>query len=418
MQKFNPRLLRGKARFMPSAEEPAPPQTDAGALQSHRLRRVRERMRALGFGACILFDAVNIRYACGARNMQVFTSRNPASRYLFVPAEGDVVLFEFPGCAHLAKGALVGEVRPATVGSYAAAGEKQAEVCRKWAGEMEDLLRRGDCGRKLAMEAATPLHILEMQKRGYAISDAQQIMETARAVKSAEEIQCIRHSLRVVEAGVARMREAVRPGMSENRLWSLLHREIIAAGGDYMETRLLSSGARTNPWMQECGEKTIEGGELVALDTDVVGPFGYYADFSRTFFAGAGKPSAKQKTLYALAREQIFKNIDILRPGMSFQEIGERAWKIPEEFAARRYFVLAHGVGMTGEYPYILHSADFSGGCDGVLQPMTTLCVESFIGSEKGGEGVKLEEQVLITETGCEVLSQFPHEETLTAREI
>ena len=94
-------------------------------MRRYRQSRIREQMRRYDYDACILFDAVNIRYASGARNMQVFTSRNPAARYLFVPAEGDVVLFEFPGCAHLAQGACVDEVRPATTVSYVAAADRE-----------------------------------------------------------------------------------------------------------------------------------------------------------------------------------------------------------------------------------------------------------------------------------------------------
>ena len=418
MSNFDPRQLRGKARFMES-KAGAPTGVDIGRLQQHRLRRLQQELRVMECDACLLFDAVNIRYASGARNMQIFTSRNPAARYLYVPAQGENVLFEFPGCAHLAEGALVGEVRPAITASYVAAAQRQEEMCKRWGAEMDDLLRKNGCGRRLAMEAATPLHILEMQRRGYEVVDAQAAVEKARAKKSEEEIACVKHSLRAAEAGVELMRGGIRPGMSENELWSLLHQSVIAAGGDYIETRLLSSGAKTYPWFQECGDKTINNGELVAMDTDIVGPFGYYADFSRTFYAGTGKPTPAQRKLYALAREQIRRNINLLRPGASFREIAERAWKIPDDYMKTRYFVLAHGVGMTGEYPYILHAADFAAsGYDGVLEPMTTLCAESYIGSGKEGEGVKLEEQVLITESGCEILSQFPFEEDLSPREI
>ena len=78
------------------------------------------------------------------------------------------------------------------------------------------------------------------------------------------------------------------------------------------------------------------------------------------------------------------------------------------EYVDNRYFVIAHGVGMTGEYPYILHKMDFDeGGYDGVLEADTTLCVESYIGGKDDKEGVKLEEQVLITDNGHIMLSQF-----------
>ncbi|MGI9296329.1 MAG: M24 family metallopeptidase [Gammaproteobacteria bacterium] len=418
MPAFDPRALRGRARFLPSASAAeSSAKVDLQKLYAHRLGRLRAEMAAAEMDGCVLFDAVNIRYATGARNMQIFTSRNPASRYAFIPAEGAVVLFEFPGCAHLAAGSLADEIRPCVCASAVAADSRQEEMAEKWADEIADLARR--CGKRLGIEAATVLHWRALEKRGFQLSDAQRAVERARAQKSAEEIQCVRESLAATDAGVEKLRAAIRPGMSENALWALLHESIIAAGGDYVETRLMASGARTNPWFQECSARPAGDGELVALDTDVVGPFGYYADYSRTFYCGKGAPSARQRTLYGLALEQIRHNAELLKPGMSFREIAEKAWQIPDEFAENRYFVLAHGVGMTGEYPYILHRRDFdSAGYDGVLRPMTTLCLESYIGGKTDAEGVKLEQQVLVGDSGCEVLSRFPFEESLTAREF
>jgi Metallopeptidase family M24 len=186
------------------------------------------------------------------------------------------------------------------------------------------------------------------------------------------------------------MQEGLRPGISENELWARLHASVIAQDGDYVETRLLSSGPRTNPWFQETGRREIRNGDLVALDTDVVGPEGYYADFSRTFFGAPGRPSAGQRKLYRLAYEQIQTNIALIRPGMSFRELAEKAWPIPEAYVGNRYSVLAHGVGMTGEYPYICHRQDLdAAGYDGLIEPGMTLCVESYIGVRgwrRGGE--------------------------------
>ena len=163
----------------------------------------------------------------------------------------------------------------------------------------------------------------------------------------------------------------------------------------------------------------IAAGDLVALDTDVVGPYGYYADFSRTFFCGPGRrPTPAQRTLYAHAVAQVRTNVERIRPGMTFRELSERAWPIPERFLANRYFVVAHGVGMTGEYPYVCHQVDFDAyGYDGVIEPGMTLCVESYIGDAGGAEGVKLEEQVLVTGTGVEVLSNYPLDERLLGRD-
>ena len=227
---------------------------------------------------------------------------------------------------------------------------------------------------------------------------------------------CAVASLRATENGVAKLREAIRPGITENALWAVLHQAIIERDGDYCETRLLNSGQRTNPWFQESGNKPLAANELVALDTDVIGCHGYFSDFSRTFHVGPDHPSAAQRELYRLAHEQLHHNMAIIKPGMSFRDYAERAWDIPSRFHANRYYLSAHGVGMSGEYPYLYHIADFpDAGYDGEILPGMTLCVESYLGAEGGSEGVKLEEQLLVTETGTRLLSRFPFEESLLA---
>jgi Xaa-Pro dipeptidase len=121
-----------------------------------------------------------------------------------------------------------------------------------------------------------------------------------------------------------------------------------------------------------------------------------------------------QRDLYKTAYEQVHYNMDVLKPGMTFRDYADKAWPIPEEYFANRYYLSAHGVGMTGEYPYMCHRADYpAAGYDGVLEPGMTICVESYIGAVGDAEGAKLEQQVRITETGIELLSQFPFEEAL-----
>jgi Xaa-Pro aminopeptidase len=391
---------------------------DLAAVRSYRLRRVREQMTAHDLDACVLLDPVNVRYATGARNMQVFHSRNPA-RYVFIAQSGAVILHEFAGCAHLADGLeTIGEVRPAITASYAAAGDAIATVERAWADQVAALVRE-HCGPGAAVgiERVNAGAALALRDRGFRLADAQAPVERARAVKSAEELKCVRASVRATEVAVSRMREAIRPGLTENELWSVLHQGVIALGGDYVETRLLSSGPRTNPWFQETGDRRLGENELVALDTDVVGCHGYYCDFSRTFHTGPADPTPGQRELYRVAHEQVHHNLQLLRAGTSFREYAERAWTIPERYVANRYFVSAHGCGMTGEYPYLYHAMDFAqSGYDGVIEPGMTLCVESYIGEEGGKEGVKLEQQILITEDGQELLSTFPFEDALLDR--
>jgi len=192
----------------------------------------------------------------------------------------------------------------------------------------------------------------------------------------------------------------------------------IELGGEYSETRLLTSGLRTNPWFQETNLKPIEAGEMVALDTDLIGPYGYFADMSRSFLCGDGKASGEQRTLYKMAMEQIHHNMELLRPGVSFREIAEKSWDMPDQYLPHRYMSLVHGAGLGGEYPYIPYKQDFDlKGYDGLIETDMLLCVESFIGSERGGEGVKLEQLVRVTPTGAVPLTTYPFDERLMGRE-
>lgn len=385
------------------------------AVRCYRLKRVREEMRKRDICALILSDPVNIRYATGARNMQVFSARNTPSRYLLL-TENNSILYEFTGCLHLGEGfETIDEVRPAKTASYVAAGPDIAAREKKWAREMIDTIRKlTGAPHKVGIERMNAGVALAMADQGVHVVDAQEPVEMARCIKSNEEVKCVVASLRATEFAVGKLYEAIRPGVTENELWSVLHQAVIALNGDYVETRLLNSGERTNPWFQEATGKIIGANELIALDTDVVGCHGYYSDFSRTFHCGPDTPSEHQRDLYKTAYEQIQHNISILHPGMSFREYSDNAWNIPEKYLANRYYLSAHGVGMTGEYPYLYHWADFpEAGYDGVIEPNMTLCVESYIGLENGFEGVKLEEQLLVTENGVELLSQYPYEEDL-----
>lgn len=388
---------------------------DLKAVRLYRLGRVREQMAHFGVDAVILSDPINIRYATGARNMQVFCQRNAPSRYLLLTAARSL-LFEFTGCLHLGQGLeTIDEVHPAKTASFVAAGPGIQAREKAWAVEMADLIEElAGKGATVGLERLNAGTAIALKDCGLRIVDAQQPVEMARSVKSSEEMKCVNASLRATETGVARLRDAIRPGMTENELWSVLHQSVIAQNADYCETRLLNAGARTNPWFQETSSNVIGENELIALDTDVVGCHGYYSDFSRTFHSGPGKPTEAQRELYKVAYEQVQSNMDILHAGMSFRDYAERAWDIPEKFYDNRYYLSAHGCGMTGEYPYLYHKGDFpDAGYDGEIVAGMTICVESYIGAAGGCEGVKLEQQVLVTETGIELLSRFPFEEEL-----
>jgi Xaa-Pro aminopeptidase len=352
--------------------------------------------------------------------MQVWTLRNPA-RYVFVAADGPMVMFEFAGCDHLLEGLdCIDEIRTATSWFYFTSGPRMQDKANRWAAEIADLVHRhGGGNKRLAVDRLLPGGFVALGELGIQVVDGQEIAERARCRKSEDEITCMKASIAACETGLRNLEAALKPGITESDLFAILQSTNIALGGEYLETRLLTSGLRTNPWFQETSLKSIEAGEMVALDTDMIGPYGYFADMSRSFLCGTGKASGAQQALYQMAFDQIHYNMELLRPGASFREIAEKSWAMPDQYLPHRYMSLVHGAGLGGEYPYIPYKQDFDvKGYDGLIEANMLLCVESFIGSERGGEGVKLEQLIQVTPNGAVPLTTYPFDDRLLGRQI
>lgn len=393
---------------------------DLRALRAYRLARVRAELRRHDYAGALLYDPMNIRYACDSRNMAVWCLHNPV-RYCFVATEGPVVIFDFHNCEHLSEDIeVIDEVRSAISWFYFEAGQRSEELAGAWAAELADLVTRyGGGNRRLAVDKCDPFGVAALQALNISLHDGQEVMELARVIKGPEELQAMRTSVAVCQMAMAEMHRQLTPGMTENQLWAILNQVNAANGGEWIETRLLAAGGRTNPWFRECGDYAIQAGDIVSFDTDMIGPYSYCSDISRTFLCGDGRASDEQRRLYQLAWEQINTNTALLKPGLSFRELSETAWKLPASCAANRYSVVVHGVGLCDEYPAVRYLRDFEkAGYDGVFEENMTVCVESYIGEEGGHEGVKLEQQVLITADGAELLSDFPFEERLLLREV
>ena len=389
-------------------------QADPVRLRAYRKARVVQALVQRDLAGIVLFDPVNIRYACDARNMQVYSLHNPC-RYVFVAADGHTVLFEFRNCEHLhAHLKAIDEIRPARAWYHMAAGSNGATTAQAFAQEIADLVRsHGGSSRAIAFDRLDLMGAVALREEGISAVDGLNLMDFARVIKSPDEIACMVDAIQACEQGLHRMQAAHRPGISEQALWAVLCHANAELGGEWMETRLLSAGQRTNPWYNECGEYVIQNGDLVSFDTDLVGKHGYSVDISRSWLTGDKPATDEQRRVYGLAHAQIHHNIGQLRPGRSFSEIAESAYKLPERFVPGMNRGIAHGIGLCNEYPLIANQEYFAGAYDGLLHEGMVLCVESYVGEPGGTVGVKLEEQVLITSKGARKLSSFPFEECL-----
>jgi len=386
-------------------------------LREEHLQRLCRQLQTRDYGGILLFDPLNIRYATDSSNMHLWIAHNPA-RAVFVSADGYVILWDFNRCAHLsAHLPLVSEIREGAGFFYFLSGDAEEQHAKRFAAEVDGALREhGGRNRRLAIDKMEISGIEAIRSLGVTIKSGQQVMEHARLVKSENDIRAMRCALATCEIAVDAMHQQLRPEIAEVELWSVLHGENIKRGGEWIETRILSSGPRTNPWMQEAGPRKIRDGELLAFDTDLIGPYGYCADISRTWYCGDGKPSDEQRRLYQLAYEHIHTNMNMLGPGVAFREMTEKGHRLPEKYRPQRYGVLMHGVGLCDEFPAIYYPEDFvEGAFDYIFEPGMTMCIEAYIGEVGGKNGVKLEEQVLITESGMENLTHCPFDERLLA---
>jgi Xaa-Pro aminopeptidase len=388
---------------------------DEVAIRRHRLQRVREGLTAEDLDAVVLLDPINVRYATGSRNMQVWTMHH-AMRYAFIPATGPVILFDYPGSLHLSEGLeTIDQRRTATGWDHFASGPRTQDHAERWAAEISDLLaEHGGKGRRLAVDRADLPIVRALDARKVSVLDAKPMMSLARAIKSHEEIAAMRRSLEVCSQSIVAMREGLEPGVTEQEVLARLISENVRRGGEYPETRLLASGPRTNPWYQETSDRALENGDLLAFDTDLIGPYGFFTDVSRTWLVGDRRPTDHRRRLYELAFDQLQHNTELLTAGTGFLELTDKAWTLPDAYVANRYAELAHGAGLSVEYPIVYYPQDVEGsGYDGVLQENMVICAESYIGAEHEPEGVKLEQPVLITRSSPQPLCDYPFESDL-----
>ncbi len=382
---------------------------DFDELRSYRLDRLRNELKKNNIEACILFDPVNVRYAIDTVNMSVYNMHN-LTRYCFISVDGPTILYEYFNCEILSKGLnLIDEIRPAITWDYFSNGDQSELQLKKWVNEVNDLSNSYFKSKKIAIDVINGPAVNELNKKGIQVLEAKKILEQARVIKSSEEIKCMRAALDVADIGIIKMRDYLKSGITEDELWSILHKTNIENGGEWIECRILSSGSRTNPWMQESSNKIIQDGEIVSFDTDMVGPYGYCADISRAFVCG-NKFNEHQKKIYSTAVEQIDYNSRLIKDGVSFREFTEKAWILPEKYYGNRYSVMLHGIGLCDEWPAIRYPTD-GGERSGIFQKNMTITLESYIGEVGGHEGVKLEQQYLVGENGLELMSHHPLEQ-------
>ncbi|MEI4487172.1 dimethylsulfonioproprionate lyase DddP [Frigidibacter sp. MR17.14] len=388
---------------------------DLPRMRGFRFDRLVAAITARDYGGLLLFDPLNIRYATDAPNMQLWNTHNPF-RALLICADGHMVIWDYRSTGFLtAHNPLVREVRHGADFFYFDAGDGAARMARRFAAEVDALMRaHAGTNRRLAVDKIMLHGLRALEAQGFEILEGEELTEKVRAIKGPDEIAAMRCAHHACEAAVAAMEAACRPGLSENEVWAVLHAENIRRGGEWIETRLLASGPRTNPWFQECGPRILQPDEIVAFDTDLIGSYGICIDISRTWWIGEGRPTNAMIAAMAHAVEHIETNTRLLRPGTAFRELTFGGHQLAPEYQRQKYGCRMHGVGLCDEWPLIVYpDAWEEGSFDYHLEPGMVLCVEALVSPEGGDFSIKLENQVLVTETGPEVLTTYPFDARL-----
>jgi Xaa-Pro dipeptidase len=389
---------------------------DLASMRHYRWQRLVDQLVSRDIGALLMFDPLNIRYATDTTNMQLWNSHNPF-RACMVCADGHMVVWEYKNAPFLVTyNPLVKELRSGAAFFYNTNGENTARDAASFAAQVAEVMAT-HCGTntRVAVDKIMVHGLRALERAGFDVLEGEVLTERARAIKGPDDIRAMRCAHHACESAIGAMeaftRENVPKGrVSEDDIWAVLHAENIRRGGEWIETRLLASGPRTNPWFQECGPRIVQMNEVVAFDTDLIGSYGMCIDISRTWWIGDRKPPAAMVTAMRHARDHLDDHFARLRPGVGIDDLSLTGHVLGPEYQRQKYSCKMHGVGLCDEWPYVTYPDNhMPGAFEGVvLEPGMTLCIEALVSPEGGDFSIKIEDQVLITEKGAENLTRYP----------
>jgi Xaa-Pro dipeptidase len=288
------------------------------------------------------------------------------------------------------------------------------EKTDRMATEICDVLRElGVAGEQVGVDRLDVAALLALQRAGLRVVDASPVTDVAREVKTPEEVKVMRFNGPIGTEMMAEFEAAIVEGIAEYELFARLSDSLLRRRGEVVFSRLVASGQNTNPWGSEAREKLVRNGDLVAVDTDAVGYEGYLIDFSRTFLCGEAPASSEAVEAYRVAHESLLSMRAALRPGLSLREYAASVPAIPEKYRPLRYDLMVHGAGLEDEGPIIYYDGQGDNPDDEYIQENMALCCECYIGVAGGSCGVKLEDQLLVTAGGSELLCTYPYDSRL-----
>ncbi len=393
---------------------------DLQEMRRFRWQRLTDHVVARDLAGLLMFDPLNIRYATDSTNMQLWNTHNPF-RAVLLCADGHMVIWDYKNSPFLSEfNPLVREARSGADLFYFDRGDRIDVAADTFSNEVRGLLAEHAPGNtRLAVDKVMLHGLRALEAQGLTVLPGEEVTEKARSIKGPDEIRAMRCASHACEMAVAEMERFARVKVpfgetSEDDIWAVLHAENIRRGGEWIETRLLASGPRSNPWFQECGPRIVQNNEIVAFDTDLIGSYGICVDISRTWWIGDDRPRPDMIDAMRHAHEHIMTNMQMLKPGVHIEDLSRNTHVLRPEFQKQKYGCLMHGVGLCDEWPLVAYPDHMvPGAFDYVLEPGMTLCVEALVSPKGGDFSIKLEDQVLITEDGYENLTAYPFDPRL-----
>ena len=393
---------------------------DLQMMRKYRWERLTQHIVDRGYGGLLMFDPLNIRYATDSTNMQLWNTHNPF-RAVLLCADGYMIIWDYKNSPFLSTfNPLVREQRSGADLFYFDRGDKVDVAADTFANEVRVVIdEHAGSNKRLAVDKIMLHGLRALEAQGFEILDGEEVTEKSRSIKGPDEIRAMRCASHACENSVRAMEDFARANVgngetSEDDIWAVVHAENIRRGGEWIETRLLASGPRTNPWFQECGPRITQANEIISFDTDLIGSYGICVDISRSWWIGDEKP--REDMIYAMrhAHEHIMTNMEMLKPGVMIPDLTANSHRLDDRFQKQKYGCLMHGVGLCDEWPLVVYPDQaVAGAFDYPLEAGMVLCVEAAVGAEGADFTIKLEDQVLITEDGYENLTAYPFDAAL-----
>ena len=386
---------------------------DFGRLRQYRLDRAQAAMENAGLGALLVFDNNNIRYLTGVAIGE--WTRDKLCRYALYTRTGELVLWDF-GSAAVHHRMYCPWLKPENcIASYTTmrgAAPPGSGLTQKQVAEIKDRLQSaGITNEPIGVDWAEVPTFFELQQQGLQIRDGQQVMLDAREIKSRDEITLLSTAAALVDGTYQDIAEALKPGVRENEIVALANKRLYEMGSDDVESINAVSGERCNPHPHNFSDRMIRPGEQAFFD--IMHSFnGYRTCYYRTF--SVGRSSQAQRDAYQRAREWMDTAIEMIRPGVSTAQVA-RLWPTASDIGLedeKTAFGLqfGHGLGLAlHERPIISRLTSLDAPME--IQQGMVFALETYCPAADGVSAARIEEEVVVTADGVEIITKFPAEE-------